>query len=61
MYFDVWLALPHAAGDVRFYRRWPMPGPAKLPLEHVEGKGNDKMSVISKRSVSPSEFKLLTV
>lgn len=60
-----WLC-PHtpAAGDVRFYRRCTMPSPGKLPLEHAEGKGNDKMSVISKGNVSqrkPSEFRLLTV
>lgn len=41
-----------------------MPSPGELPLEHAEGKGNGKMSVISKGSVSqrkPSEIRLLTV
>lgn len=41
-----------------------MSGPGKLPLQHAEGKGNDKLSVISKGSVSQlktSEFRLLTV
>lgn len=63
MHFDVWLALPRATGNVPFYR-CPIPGPGKLPLEHAEGKGNDKMSVISKGSASQvktSEFRLLTV
>lgn len=48
MHFDVWQTWPRAVGHIRFYRQCPMPGPGKLPIEYAEGKGNDKMSVISK-------------
>lgn len=64
MHFDVWLTWPRAVGHIRFYIQCPMPGPGKLPVEYAEGKRNDKLSVISKGSVSQletSEFRLLTV
>lgn len=64
MHFDVWLALPSAAAVSGFIDDVPCLALENCLSQHAEGKGNDKLSVISKGSVSQlktSEFRLLTV